>query len=272
MGDGSGVKPWPQLTWHRPSPAAHSRTHCPLLSARRAASHSWWAAGRPPRHPTTPRTARTGREHKPLVTTPCCMLRSPGRSNIHFLEEKQCTLQPALPTLFRDVCSQLDLLMDHHPSSMPVFLPGSLMFLKEFQQTPHRHSQPHRLLANSMGQGGGCFSPTWKWKIPAYLSWKLWSLGTTRARISSFRVREAIAAKSQQSPVMKKRGKETLFIIHYSNFILWILYTAQGSSIIANSHLSCGGMIPPITLPRKADQMYKHKPPPSPGQVSSKPK
>lgn len=44
-------------------------------------------------------------------------------------------------------------------------------------------------------------SGTWKWKIPAYLSWKLWSLGTTLARISSFRVRDAMAASSQQSPV-----------------------------------------------------------------------
>ena len=47
------------LTWHRLSPAGRSRTHCLLPSARRATSHPWWAACRPPPRPPTHRTART---------------------------------------------------------------------------------------------------------------------------------------------------------------------------------------------------------------------
>lgn len=47
----------------------------------------------------------------------------------------------------------------------------------------------------------GSDSGTSKWKMPAYSpSLKLWSCGTTRARTSSFRVSEAMAASSQQSP------------------------------------------------------------------------
>lgn len=42
--------------------------------------------------------------------------------------------------------------------------------------------------------------PTSKWKMPAYFSSKLWSWGTTRASTCLFRVREAMAANSQQSP------------------------------------------------------------------------
>lgn len=44
---------------------------------------------------------------------------------------------------------------------------------------------------------------TWKWKMPAYLWSKSWSGGTTRAKASFLRVREAMAARSQQSPVMQ---------------------------------------------------------------------
>lgn len=36
--------------------------------------------------------------------------------------------------------------------------------------------------------------------MPAYFSVKLWSAGTTRARTSVSRVKEAMAARSQQSP------------------------------------------------------------------------
>ncbi len=48
---------------------------------------------------------------------------------------------------------------------------------------------------------GTVYLYTWKWKMPAYSpSLKLCPCGTTRARTSSFRVSEAMAASSQQSP------------------------------------------------------------------------
>lgn len=46
---------------------------------------------------------------------------------------------------------------------------------------------------------------TWKWKMPAYLCSKSWSCGTTRAMASFLRVKDAMAARSQQSPVVTNR-------------------------------------------------------------------
>lgn len=52
--------PWLRsLTWHKLSPAGHSRTHCSHVNARTPACPSLWAAGHPPPHLSTVQTAKS---------------------------------------------------------------------------------------------------------------------------------------------------------------------------------------------------------------------
>ena len=70
--------------------------------------------------------------------------------------------------------------------------------------------------------------------MPAYLLSKSWLGGTTRAMASFLRVKDAMAARSQQSPVESKQVQHlVLLFIDVCLYILYMLH--MGRSLRASS-------------------------------------